>query len=88
MRVVNILGAFIIGELFAYFTSFEVSTNTKAFLTTGFLGGLTTFSTFAWDSYILFGTSLNLAILNIFLNLFGSLIATASGFKLIQFFLK
>ncbi|MCT7600870.1 fluoride efflux transporter CrcB [Aliarcobacter butzleri] len=85
---VNILGAFIIGALFAYFTSFEVSTSTKAFLTTGFLGGLTTFSTFAWDSYILFGTSLNLAILNIFLNLFGSLIATASGFKLIQFFLK
>lgn len=85
---VNILGAFIIGALFAYFSNFEVSHNVKALLTTGFLGGLTTFSTFAWDSYVLFGTSLNLAILNIVLNLFGSLIATASGFKLVQIFLK
>lgn len=85
---VNIVGSFLIGALFAYFSTFEVSNTTKAVLTTGFLGGLTTFSTFAWDTYILFGTSLNLAILNIVSNLVGSLFAVAIGFKIVQLILK
>jgi fluoride exporter len=86
--LVNLVGSFIIGLLFAYFSHYTVSINLKAFLTTGFLGALTTYSTFAIESYLLFGTSLYLAVLNISLNLFGTIIAAGSGYKLVQFFIK
>ncbi|MAD42652.1 MAG: chromosome condensation protein CrcB [Arcobacter sp.] len=86
--LVNIIGSFIIGILFAYFTHFTVSDTLKAFLTTGFLGALTTYSTFAIESYLLFGTSAYLAITNMALNLFGTIIAAGSGYKIINFLLK
>ena len=86
--LVNLLGSFLIGILFAYFSHYTVSINLKAFLTTGFLGALTTYSTFAIESYLLFGTSMYLAITNMVLNLFGTVIAAGSGYRLIQFFLK
>lgn len=86
--LVNLVGSFIIGVLIAYFSHYSVSINTKAFLTTGFLGALTTYSTFAIETYLLFGTSIYLAILNISLNLIGTIVAAGSGFKLVQFFLK
>ncbi|MBU3014520.1 CrcB family protein [Poseidonibacter lekithochrous] len=86
--LVNIIGSFIIGILFAYFTHFTVSDTLKAFLTTGFLGALTTYSTFAIESYLLFGTSIYLAITNMVLNLFGTILAAGSGYKIINFLLK
>lgn len=86
--LVNLVGSFIIGVLIAYFSHYTVSISTKAFLTTGFLGALTTYSTFAIETYLLFGTSIYLAILNISLNLIGTIVAAGSGFKLVQFFLK
>lgn len=86
--IVNIVGSFLIGILFAYFTHITVSDTTKAFLTTGFLGALTTYSTFAIESYILLGTSVYLAITNMVLNLFGTIIAAGSGYRLLQFILK
>lgn len=86
--LVNIIGSFIIGILFAYFAHFTVSDTVKVFLTTGFLGALTTYSTFAIESYLLFGTSAYLAITNILLNVFGTIIAAGSGYKIINFLLK
>lgn len=86
--LVNIIGSFIIGLLFAYFAHYTVSDTTKAFLTTGFLGALTTYSTFAIESYLLLGASIYLAITNMVLNLFGTIIAAGSGYKLLQFFIK
>ena len=86
--LVNIIGSFIIGILFAYFTHFTVSATLKTFLTTGFLGALTTYSTFAIESYLLFGTSIYLALTNIILNVFGTILAAGSGYKLVQFILK
>ena len=85
---VNLIGSFLAGILFAYFSSYPLSVNLKAFLTTGFLGALTTYSTFAIESYLLFGTSIYIAITNIVLNLVGTIVAAGSGFKLMQFFLK
>lgn len=86
--LVNIIGSFIIGALFAYFSQFQVADTTKAFLTTGFLGALTTYSTFAIESYLLLGTAFHLALINIFLNVFGSILAAGSAYKLIHFFIK
>ena len=86
--LVNIIGSFIIGILFAYFAHITVSDTLKVFLTTGFLGALTTYSTFAIESYLLFGTSAYLAITNMVLNLFGTIIAAGSGYKIINFLLK
>lgn len=86
--LVNIIGSFIIGILFAYFSHVTVSPNIKAFLTTGFLGALTTYSTFAIESYLLFSTSIYLAITNMALNLFGTILAAGSGYKLVQMFLR
>ncbi len=86
--LVNIIGSFIIGILFAYFTHFTVSDTLKAFLTTGFLGALTTYSAFAIESYLLFGTSAYLAITNMVLNLFGTILAAGSGYKIVNSFLK
>lgn len=86
--IVNLIGSFIIGVLIAYFSHYTVSINIKSFLTTGFLGALTTYSTFAIETYLLFGTSIYLAILNISLNLIGTILFAGSGYKLVQFFLK
>ncbi|MGA1933573.1 fluoride efflux transporter FluC [Arcobacter sp. YIC-464] len=86
--LVNIIGSFLIGLLFAYFNHFAVNENLKVFLTTGFLGALTTYSTFAIESYLLFNTSIFLAFSNMFLNLFGTVIAAGSAYKLLNFFLK
>ena len=86
--IVNIIGSFLIGILFAYFAHVTVSTPMKAFLTTGFLGALTTYSTFAIESYLLLGTSIYLASINVFLNVMGTIIAAGSGYKLLQHFFK
>ena len=51
---VNLIGAFLMGALF-YFISSKLLINeqVKIFLTIGFLGGFTTFSSFALDVFIL-----------------------------------
>lgn len=85
---VNIIGSFIIGALFALFMSLPTSVTIKSFVITGFLGGLTTFSTFAMETVFLFNTNLFFAIANIFFNLSGSLLAAFSGYKLLGYFFK
>ena len=86
--IVNILGSFIIGALFAIFAHYTIGDSTKAFLTTGFLGALTTYSTFAIESFFLLQTSLVLGIANMLLNVLGTVLAAASGYKLLSFFVK
>lgn len=54
---VNLIGSFIIGALFELFNRFVVPTELRLLLTTGFLGGFTTFSSFALDNTVLYENS-------------------------------
>jgi CrcB protein len=87
---VNLLGSFIMGVFISYFiyTTF-FSLHVKSFLTTGILGALTTYSTFAIESFFLLqGGHLLLAFTNMTLNLFGSIIMAGSGYYLVKFFIQ
>jgi CrcB protein len=83
---VNLLGSFILGLFIALFTIIDISDNTKLFLTTGLMGALTTYSTFAMESFLLIDKSLNLFLINILSNLIGSILFAGLGYKLIIFF--
>lgn len=87
---VNLFGSFIIGALFAYFSySSYLSPQAKSFLTTGFLGGLTTYSTFAMETFFLLsGGHLLMAALNMALNTFGTVAMAASGYYLFKNYLS
>ena len=87
---VNILGSFLMGILFAFFHHTELfSPHMKSFLSTGILGALTTYSTFAWESFYMLshGRYAHFAI-NVTSNIIGTLIAVALGYLLFQYFLK
>ena len=52
--VVNVSGCFLIGVLMTLFTEakgFQPHPNWRLFLVVGVLGGYTTFSSFAWETY-------------------------------------
>lgn len=47
---VNMIGSFIMGICFAFFEYYIISSEIKLTITVGFLGGFTTFSTFALET--------------------------------------
>lgn len=73
--IVNVLGGFLIGMIMELSVSTDfISPNLKLFLTTGIMGGLTTFSTFSYETITLMNDGRYLlGFSNIFLNLFLSL---------------
>ncbi len=87
---VNLIGSFIMGALIAYFMyTTYLSLNVKSFLSTGILGALTTYSTFAIESFFLLQRGqVLLAGANISFNVFGTILMAGSGFYIMKFFLR
>lgn len=84
----NLTGAFIIGLGIALFSRFShLDPAWKLLITTGFCGGLTTFSTFSFEVvWLLQEGRIGWALLNIGVNLIGSLMLTGLGFWLVNQF--
>lgn len=81
---VNVVGSFLIGIFYGYFEQYPLlSPEIRMFLTVGFCGGFTTFSTFANENLMLLrqGNFLYLG-LYIFFSLFLGLLATYLGYQL------
>ena len=85
---VNLVGAFIIGLGIAIFTRLtHIDPVWKLLITTGFCGGLPTFSTFSLEVvYMLQDGRFGAALLNMALNLAGSLAMTLLAFMLVSWF--
>nr|WP_159464326.1 fluoride efflux transporter CrcB [Scandinavium goeteborgense] len=77
----NLLGAFIIGAGLAWFNRMtHIDPMWKLLITTGFCGGLTTFSTFSAEAvFLLQDGRFGWALLNVAVNLLGSFAMTAAA---------
>jgi CrcB protein len=85
---VNVLGCLLIGILMALIASREsFSPELRLLLSTGFLGSLTTFSTFGFETIeLLRAGDMRLALLSVALNLVLGLLAVLSGSFLVRLF--
>jgi CrcB protein len=79
--IVNVIGGILIGLIMELSRTTDfISADLKLFLTTGIMGGLTTFSTFSYETVTLFSNGkYMLAMLNTGLNLFLSLAGVVAG---------
>lgn len=83
--IVNVLGSFVMGLLVGFFAyrAGLVPQHMRLFLTTGILGGFTTFSTFSLDAALLFERhSYSMAMTYIVGSVFASLVALFLGLAL------
>lgn len=80
---VNVVGSFLIGLAISFFLEHQsLPPYLKLFVVTGFLGALTTFSTFSFETLELIRSHTYMGILNLALNIIGGLIAVTIGIKL------
>jgi len=84
---INILGSFILGLITALLIEkMNIDEHTKLFLTVGFTGGLTTFSTFSLEAFTLFKEgNMLLSFIYIFASVFVCLISIYLGFWIAKY---
>lgn len=77
----NLIGCYVIGIAIAFFTAYPAfAPEWRLFLTTGFCGGLTTFSTFSAEIVTLLQTGRPAwALAGVAVHLIGSLLMTLAG---------
>jgi CrcB protein len=83
---VNVIGSFVLGIVMALVEERGLfGPEVRAFLTIGFLGGMTTFSTFSFESWAMLrdGETLR-ASLNVTLSVAGAFAAVAAGHSLVR----
>ena len=81
--VANVLGCFLIGLFYAHASSWHLKPDTTLLLTTGLCGGLTTFSTFSWESIsLLRSEQTTLFLLYLILSLLLGFLALLAGNRL------
>ncbi len=85
----NFIGLFIIGVFFEFFERSILPQSMRYLITIGFLGALTTFSTYGLESLLLMKNGqIKLAIFNILLSNIGGLICVGAGMLLSRFLIK
>ncbi len=82
--IVNLVGSFLIGAItHVGLTTTKISPTTMLALTTGVMGGLTTYSTFNYETLRLFQEgSARVALANVTITFFGCLLAGLGGLAL------
>jgi CrcB protein len=83
----NLIGGYLMGLAFAGLVHLpQLSAEMKLFITTGFLGGLTTFSTFSAEAFhLMHREQYGFAIAHVLLHVRGSLLMTALGYLTVQY---
>lgn len=84
----NLIGGYLMGIALAFFlVTPNISQELKLFITTGFLGGLTTFSTFSAEAFQLLNRHhYFLALTHVLSHLLGSILMTGLGYITVQYF--
>lgn len=84
--LVNITGSLLLGFILRFaLGGTQISPETRVFLTTGFCGGYTTFSTFSYDTAVMFESGqYRRAVVYVTLSVVLSVLATFAGFALAQ----
>ncbi len=84
--IVNITGSLLLGFFIRVaLGGTQISPEARIFLTTGFCGGYTTFSTFSYDTAVMFESGqIRRALIYVTLSIVLSVVATFAGFGLAQ----
>ena len=88
--IVNLAGCFLIGVCFALVEKTDwLSPSSRLFLMTGFLGALTTFSTYAIETIIsIRSETFSIAVINFLLNNTLGLVLALAGIGVVHFLVK